>query len=203
MRFVSIVLLTMAVATPVFASRGDKPEPTQTPPGSSLPSDVQAPASGPRREAEQSYALAYDEIAKAKKDLEAGKAKPAEKKFRKAMERVEKATALDAGYHEAWNLLGYCARKLGDYDKAFSAYQKCLSINPDYAPAHEYLGEAYLEKDQPARAREQLALLERSGEAEEEAGRLFTAIQAYEKAHPSPAVPASEAAADSTSGSSR
>jgi len=180
MRFVSIVLLIMAAATPALASRDSKPEPSQTLPGSS---GMQDGADRARLEAERSYALAYDEIAKANKDLETGKAKPAEKKLKKALEWAEKATALDANYHEAWNLVGYCARKLGDYDQAFSAYEKCLSIKSDYAPAREYLGEAYLERDQPAKARQQLSLLERQ-EAEDEASRLFAAIQAYEKAHP-------------------
>lgn len=204
MRSFSALMLTLVLAAPVMANPGGSP--SQPPP--TTPSTVERrdqPLGGPRHEAEQSYALAYEEVAKAKKDLESGKTKNAEKKFRRAMERAERSTALDAKYHEAWNLVGYCARKLGDYPKAFAAYEKCLDVKPDYAPAREYLGEAYLERGEPKKAREQLLLLERLGEAEEEASRLFAAIQAYEKAHPETgAAPgaAAPASADS-SGSSR
>ena len=197
-------LAATLAATAAFAMGGSKPEP----PSSSNPSKPASgtptsQASGPRAEAEQSYALAYDEIAKAKKDADAGKAKNAEKKYKRALERVERATALDTRYHEAWNLVGYCARKLGDYPKAFAAYEKCLEVKPDYAPAREYLGEAHLEQQQPDKAREQLALLERLG-ATEETKTLKAAIDAYVEKHPEAKAPAPEpaapAAADTTGG---
>ena len=145
-------------------------------------------ASGPgqptvRQEAEHSYALAYEEVGKAKKDLEDGKAKNAEKKFRRALERCEQAVALDERYHEAWNLLGYTARKTGDYDKAFKAYDRCLAIKPDYAPAREYLGEAWLDKGDAKKARDQMVWLERLGAAEE-LKTLKTRYDAYITAHP-------------------
>src|SRR5438034_27181 len=99
----------------------------------------------PREEAEHLYADGRDEALKAKKDLEAGKTKNAEKKFRKALDRGERAVAIDPQYHEAWNLIGYSSRHLKNYDHALVAYDKCLSIKPDYTLAREYLGEAYLE----------------------------------------------------------
>jgi len=82
-----------------------------------------------RQEAEQSYSLSYEEVGKANKDLEAGKAKNAEKHFRRALEHGEKAVSLDERYHEAWNLVGFASRKLGDYDRAFRAYDRCLAIS--------------------------------------------------------------------------
>ena len=188
--FWSVMLsLTLAATTAFAMAGGEKPDkPDRSDP--SLPSSsAEAEASGPRHEAEETYALAYEDMAKAKKDLEAGKAKNAEKKFKKALERVERATELDANYHEAWNLVGYCARKLGDYPKAFAAYDKCLSIKPGYAPAREYLGEAYLEKGDPKKAREQLALLGRL-DAPEETKTLQAALVAYETAHPEAKEPA-------------
>lgn len=179
--------LTAAVA---LASPGGSPEPPSNPPPSSNPaipsssSNPSTPVSAARAEAEQSYSLAYDEIAKAKKDLEAGKDKNAHKKFKKALERVENAVSLDASYHEAWNLLGYSARKLGDYDKAFKAYDKCLELKPDYAPAREYLGEAWLEKGDAGKAREQLTMLDRFSPESEEGKLLRSAIETYAAAHP-------------------
>jgi tetratricopeptide (TPR) repeat protein len=185
----SLVLAALVVAGTAFASGGNKPDPA-TSSNPSTPSGDGSADRGIRQEAEQSYALAYEEFAKAKKDLDAGKTKNAEKKFKKALERAERTVTLDANYHEAWNLIGYCARKLGDYDKAFSAYDKCLAIKSDYAPAREYLGEAWLEKGDAKKAREQLSILEKDGHADEEAARLFAAIQTYEKAHPEAAAPA-------------
>ena len=187
MRAFLSLALTATLASPTVYAMGSKPEPTEpsSPPGTStsgMPSSDEQ--SGPRLEAERSYADGYDQVTKAKKDLENGKTKNAEKKFKKALERVQHATELDPNYHEAWNMVGYCSRKLGDYPGAFSAYQKALSIKPDYAPAHEYLGEAYLEQNDPGKAREQLALLQQLNGSSEETTALRTAIDAYDKAHP-------------------
>jgi tetratricopeptide (TPR) repeat protein len=49
-----------------------------------------------------------------------------------------------AEMYEAWNYVGYTSRKLGDYDKALAAYGEALRLNPNYAEAIEYRGEAYL-----------------------------------------------------------
>jgi tetratricopeptide (TPR) repeat protein len=164
---VAILLLIAASAAFAMSSGPSNPPPPPSEPG--VPG-MNGPGDGrptPRQEAEQSYSLAYEDVGKAKKDLEDGKAKNAEKKFRRALERCEKAVSFDERYHEAWNLLGFTARKLGDYDKAFKAYDRCLEIKPDYAPAREYLGEAWLEKGNGKQARLQLAWLERLGAAEE------------------------------------
>jgi tetratricopeptide (TPR) repeat protein len=177
-------------ALPAFASfgGGSKPEPSTSSSSSSSSSETSAT---PREEAEQIYAKAYEDVAAAKKDLADGKTKNAEKKLKRALSGGEKATSLDATYHEAWNLVGYTARKLGDYDKAFAAYEKCLNIKPDYAPAREYMGEAWLEKGDAQKAHEQLTLLESYGDrAADDAKTLRTAIEAYETAH-APAAAAS------------
>lgn len=212
MRSRNVLSLTLALmiasAASVFAMSGGSPPPT--PPPSSSPTPVPGSSGGgsapstTRGEAEQAYALAYEEVGKANKDIEDGKAKNAEKKFRRALERCENAVALDDRYHEAWNLIGYTSRKLDDYDKAFKAYQKCLAIKWDYAPAREYLGEAWLEKGDVKKAREQLVMLEQI-EAETEHKALKDKIDAYLVAHPEAAAaaptPTETAKADSTSGS--
>ena len=137
----------------------------------------------PREEAEHLYTDGRDEAMKAKKDLEAGKTKNAEKKFRKALDRGERAVAIDPRYHEAWNLIGYASRHLKNYDHALVAYDKCLSIKPDYTLAREYLGEAYLEMGNLAKAREQLAWLETSAASSQDAKDLAKAVADYERAH--------------------
>lgn len=177
----SLVVLG-AAAGGAFASFNGKPETSE--PASSSSGVSTSQAASPREEAEKAYATAYEDVAQAKKDLADGKAKNAEKKLRRALASGERAATLDATYHEAWNLVGYAARKLGDYDKAFAAYEKCLAIKPDYAPAREYMGEAWLEKGEPVKARAQLTLLESYGDrAADDAKTLRTAIEAYEAAH--------------------
>jgi tetratricopeptide (TPR) repeat protein len=196
-RTVSIVTaaaLAFAVA-PAFASFSGKPDTPSTPTSSSGTSS--ATSVSPREEAERIYAQAYEDVAAAKQAVVDGKQKNADKKLKHALSSGERATSLDATYHEAWNLVGYCARKLGDYDKAFAAYEKCLNLKPDYAPAREYMGEAWLEKGDVQKAHEQLTLLESYGDrAADDAKTLKTAIDAYETAH-------APAAAASTNGDSK
>lgn len=180
----SLVLLLIAPAA--FASMGGGSSPSGASPPQPPGTTDAKPEPGPREQAEGYYAQAYDEIARAKKELADGKDKNAQKSFKRALEYGEKATDLDDKYFEAWNLVGFAARKTGDYDKAFASYDKCLEIKSDYAPAREYLGEAWLDKGEPAKAREQLTLLEKFG-ATDDAATLRTAIEAYEKAHPTAA----------------
>ena len=95
--------------------------------------------------------------------------------------------------------MGYASRKLGDYDKSFNAYDKCLAIKPDLAAAHEYLGEAYLEKGQLDKSREQLAILVQANPESEESKALNTAIDSYVAAHPEAAKATTTAAAPADS----
>ena len=53
---------------------------------------------------------------------------------------------------DAWNLLGYSARKSGDFKTAESAYTKALEIDPNHTQAMEYMGEMYLTLKQPEKA---------------------------------------------------
>jgi tetratricopeptide (TPR) repeat protein len=61
---------------------------------------------------------------------------------------------------DAYTLMGFAARKLGNYRQALVYYQKALELNPHHRGALEYLGEAYLEMGCAALARELLARLE-------------------------------------------
>lgn len=181
-RTLSIALLLAALAaTPALASFGGGPKNEE--PSRPSSQGISSISLTPRQEAERLYADARDEVEKAKKDLEAGKSKNAEKKFRKALDRGEHAVEIDPKYHEAWNLVGYASRHLKNYDRALAAYEKCLALKPDYAPAREYLGEAYLELGQPEKAREQLAWLKRTAPSSEEASDLAKEIAEYDRAH--------------------
>lgn len=81
------------------------------------------------------------------------------------------------------NLLGYVHRKKTppDLDKAFDHYRQALDIDPGHKGAHEYIGEAYLMRKQPAKAREHLQTLQRlcGNTACEEYQDLAKALAAY------------------------
>jgi tetratricopeptide (TPR) repeat protein len=187
------IVLVLAVASPAWAVFGGGPKD----PPASTPQEVQATDKPEARaEAEALYAAGYEEVAKAKKEIADGKTKNVEKRFRKALERGEAAVKLAPDYHEAWNLVGYSARKLKNFDRSIAAYEKCLAVKPDYAPAREYLGETYVETGDVTKARVQMVWLEKMGETAMVAS-LRGQIEAWEKEHPAAPAPA-PAPADST-----
>lgn len=68
----------------------------------------------------------------------------ADEAFEEAVTYFGKALKLELSHYEAANELGYSLRKTGDYRKALGAYNFALTIKPDFYPAIEYRGEAYL-----------------------------------------------------------
>jgi tetratricopeptide (TPR) repeat protein len=60
---------------------------------------------------------------------------------------------------EAWNYRGYATRKLGRTDEGIGYYQRSLALEPNYAKAREYLGEAWMVKGRPDLAKEQLKVI--------------------------------------------
>ena len=155
------LLLLSLSATSSFASGGNRPEtPPSAPPGSTIEATAQKT---PRQQAEAWYTDAYDDVAKAKDALSAEQpdAKKAQKLFKRAIERAGRALELDKDYYEALNLQGFSWRKLGNYEKSLAAYSACLKLEPSYAPAREYYGEALLESGDLEGAQGQLAWLKR------------------------------------------
>jgi Flp pilus assembly protein TadD len=79
------------------------------------------------------------------------------------------------------NFLAYAYRKSGNLEAALEHYQRALEIDPSHKHAHEYLGEAYLMKDDLASAQKQLEALAKicTPIPCEEYKQLERAIQAY------------------------
>ena len=77
---------------------------------------------------------------------------------------------------DAWNLLGFSARKTGDLEAAAIAYARALTINPDHLGALEYQGEMFLQIGRPAEAKANLLLLQGLCGSCEQAGDLQEAI---------------------------
>jgi len=79
-------------------------------------------------------------------------------------------------------MIGFALRKLGRVDAAFGYYFKALATRPDATTTRQYLGEAYLQIGDPARAREQLAeIAKRCGIACEDYTALAEEIAKYER----------------------
>ena len=94
------------------------------------------------------------------------------------LERLAKRDRTDA---DVQNLLGYSLRNSGQVDKAFTAYNNALRLDPNHKGAHEYIGVAYLLAKKPDKAQEHLARLKLicGGEGCEEYQDLAKAIAAY------------------------
>jgi len=186
-RYAALVAASFALSAAGIASAaGTEPPPRIPPP---VPAQAVPPAepkadsaqtqAAIRTQAERSYTEGWKLSEDAKKELASGKEDSAKKKFGKALKRFDEATQIDPQYFLAWNMVGFCARKSGDLKRSFAAYAKCLEIEPEYAQAHEYLGEAYLMSGEVPKAKEQLAWLQSRKAAE--ADQLAPKIEAYAK----------------------
>jgi Tfp pilus assembly protein PilF len=100
-----------------------------------------------------------------------------------ALVELKRALRKDHRNADVHNLMGYSYRKSGQIEEAFDSYHTALRLDPDHKAAHEYIGEAYLEVNQPEKAREHLAALKRicGGESCEEYRDLAKAVAAWHR----------------------
>jgi tetratricopeptide (TPR) repeat protein len=98
-------------------------------------------------------------------------------KYDDAIVSFKKAIALNANYAEAYNMLGFCTRKLGNTAEAFTYYDKALQLKPNFPEAREYYGEAYLQAGDLTKAVQQYVILQKAGS--KYARDLFEDIDAY------------------------
>jgi len=115
-------------------------------------------------------------------DYDSGKIAIGRKDWKAAAAAFEAAARSDPNDADIQNLLGYSHRKLGNMNLAFRYYARALELNPKHLGAHEYVGEAYLMVNNPAKAREHLAALEKLCPAKcEERDDLRKALADFEK----------------------
>ena len=84
------------------------------------------------------------------------------KDFKSAVGNLTKAVQDNPNDADAHTMLGYSYRKLGTFDKSMEHYQKALKIDSSHRSTHEYLGELYLDMNQPAKAEKQLQALKKA-----------------------------------------
>ncbi len=78
------------------------------------------------------------------------------------------------------NSIGYSTRKLGDVDKGIDYYHRALTLDPNFTKARQYLGEAYLQKGDVGKAKEQLTeIADRCGGPCDDYELLVKAIAAH------------------------
>ena len=115
-------------------------------------------------------------------DIAAGRKALDAKDYKAAVGHLTKAVKNEPNNADAHSMLGYSQRKLGVFDKSMEHYQRALKIDANHRSAHEYLGELYLDMNQPANAEKQLAALKKAcpifGKCEEYED-LKKAIDAY------------------------
>jgi Flp pilus assembly protein TadD len=115
-------------------------------------------------------------------NMAAGRKAIQAKDFKSAVGHLTKAVQDEPRSSDAHNMLGYSYRKVGTFDKSMEHYQTALKLDSNNRSAHEYLGELYLDLNQPDNAEKQLAALKKScpffGKCEE-FDDLKKAIDAY------------------------
>lgn len=84
-----------------------------------------------------------------------------QQKYQRAFDLLKKEILLNPDNADGWNLLGFSARKMGDFETAQQAYNKALSLDPKHTQAMEYMGEMYLSLNQPDEAKKLLSKLDK------------------------------------------
>jgi tetratricopeptide (TPR) repeat protein len=95
-----------------------------------------------------------------------------------AIEALPPLTVDEPTNADAWNLLGFTQRKLGEFDAAGVAYDTALTINPAHMGALEYQGELFLQTGAVDRAKANLETLRGLCGDCEEFGDLQAALKA-------------------------
>ena len=104
----------------------------------------------------------------------------------RAQELAREGVAKNPASPEYHNLYAYSMRKgpNPDMDMVFKQYEEALRIDPKHLGAHEYIGEAYLQMGNLAKAKEHLTVLDKiCFFGCEEYSDLKKAVALYEKDH--------------------
>ena len=81
-------------------------------------------------------------------------------KYAEARDMLKGITAAEPRNADAWNMLGYSSRKMGDLKAASKAYAKALQIDPGHLGALEYQGEMFVQMGDAKKAKSNLVALQ-------------------------------------------
>ncbi len=81
--------------------------------------------------------------------------------YKEAITYLKKSIENDSTNADAFNMLGYSNRKLGNNEEAFNNYNKALDLDPRHRGTHEYIGRLYLNLSQPEKAKMHLNKLDK------------------------------------------
>lgn len=185
-RVLTLLGASLALLPSTALAAGGAP---MTPPGGSAPMES-APQKSPAEEAIDHYnagiklrdkGVAFQKQAgQAKDEKERAKLeKKAQKEFQKAITEFQMATQKNPAFYQASSDLGFVLRKTGQYQVALECYNRALSLAPNYTPAIEYRGEAYLGLDRVEDAKQAYLQLFSSDRAKSD--QLFEAMKGWEE----------------------
>ena len=80
-------------------------------------------------------------------------------KYKRAINKLEKAMRDEPDNADIYNYLGFAHRKSGNYEESGTHYQKALSLDPNHKLALEYQGELFLTLNDVVSAQSNLAQL--------------------------------------------
>jgi tetratricopeptide (TPR) repeat protein len=83
-------------------------------------------------------------------------------KYQQAAQYFSTAISMKSDYADAYNMLGFCTRKMGDLPKAIGYYETALKLKPNFPEAREYFGEAWLQQGNLAKAVQQYIILQKA-----------------------------------------
>ena len=93
-------------------------------------------------------------------DYDKGKKAADDGDYQTALSYLSQAVGADPTNADAYSMLGFSYRKLGNVEKALENYNAALAITPDHVGANEYIGELYLELGDLANAEKHLKTLD-------------------------------------------
>lgn len=114
----------------------------------SLPSAALAAGSDDSDNSATNSSSSYSTKASASYLMKQAQRQLGDENYQRALELLQKEVILNPDNADGWNLLGFSARKLGDYNKAKNAYTTALQLDPKHTRAMEYMGEMYLRLNQ-------------------------------------------------------
>ena len=83
----------------------------------------------------------------------------ANKLYKQAFQKLDKAYKKDKKNPDILNYMGYTSRKNGNFEDAEKFYLKGLSLDPKHNGINEYLGELYVQTNRIDKANERLEIL--------------------------------------------